>query len=61
MIFVNRVLRAGIKKEDNCLQPTLILLCRGRTYAFLCELSTILTCQELGLKLLEELRWFSTY
>lgn len=59
--FVNRVLQAGIKKEDNCLQPIFILLGRGRTYVLLCELSTILTSQWLGLKLLEELRCFSTY
>lgn len=52
MAFVNRVLRAGIKRETIISQLTFILLRRGRTYILLCELSIILTSQRAGFEII---------
>lgn len=52
MTFVNRVLRAGIKKRGYCLSVHLYSICRGRTYVLLCELSTILTSQRAGFEII---------
>ena len=52
MVFVNRVLQAGIKRETIISQLTFILLRCGGTYVLLCELSTILTSQRAGFEII---------
>lgn len=59
--FVNRVLQAGIKKEDNCLPTYHYSIMPRQNIRFLIWAVNYLDKSMLGLKLLEELRYFSTY
>ena len=52
MIFVNMVLQAGIKKEDNCLPIYLYSIMPRQDIRSPCELSTILTSQWAGLEII---------
>lgn len=61
MIFVNMVLQAGIKKEDDCLPIYLYSIMPRQNICLLMWAVNYLDKLMLGLKLLEELHYFSTY